>query len=64
MDEIINKNMIFGYSKISMVQWFSSIEMNTVFRVQIRDELVCITHNANNLGKDMNLTISSHVVNK
>ena len=38
--------------------------MDTVIRVQIRDETTWILHNANTLGKGLNPTILSPAMNK
>ena len=32
------------YKKSALIQWLSSVEMNTTTRVQILDEAVCISH--------------------
>ena len=48
--------------KTLVVQWLSLKEMDTVFRVQILDEAVCILQSANTLGKGMPLTILSFAV--
>ena len=36
-----------------VVKYLSPLEMDTATRVQILDEVVCISHSANTLGKDM-----------
>ena len=38
--------------------------MDAANRVQILDRAVCISHSANTLGKDMNLTILSSAMGK
>ena len=38
--------------------------MDTVTRVQIMDEAVCISHSANTFGKGMNPTILSSAIGK
>ena len=37
-----------------VVYWLSSLEMDTVTRVQILDETYFISHSTNTLGKGMN----------
>ena len=37
-----------------VVKWLSSREMYTEKRVQILDEIDCISHSSNTLGKGMN----------
>ena len=39
---------------LSMYPWLSSLQMDTVTRVQILDEIDCILHSTNTLGKGMN----------
>ena len=38
--------------------------MDTVIGVQIQDKVVCILHNDNIIGRDMNLTILPPVMSK
>ena len=43
---------------------FLTREMDTVTRVQIPDEAVCISHGANTVGKSMNPIIVSPIMDK
>ena len=40
-----------------MVQWLTSLEIDTANNVQILDGIVCISHGANTLTKDRNSPI-------
>ena len=40
--------------EVAVVLWLSSQEMDTETRVQILDEIYCISHSTNTLGKSMN----------
>ena len=42
----------------------SSLEMDTVMQVQILNEAVCISHNPNTLGKNMNPIILPPAMSK
>ena len=44
--------------------WLSSMEMDTVIRVQILDEFDCISQSANTLGKGMNPVILPPIMGK
>ena len=39
---------------VPVVNWLSSLDMDTATRVQILDESDCISHSTNTLGKGMN----------
>ena len=48
--------------EVSVVWLLSSLEMDTVTRVQILDEAVCISHSTNTIGKGMYPTILTPVM--
>ena len=41
------------FKEAFVVQWLSSLEMDTVIQVRNLKEAVCFSHSANTLGKDM-----------
>ena len=43
-----------GVLEVPVVYWLSSLEMDMVTRVQTLDEIDCISHCTNTLGKGMN----------
>ena len=52
------KQLSITRSEVPVVQWLSSLDMDTATRVQILDLTDCISHSTNTLGKGMNLKYS------